>query len=120
MTHLGGSWTMATGLDILNDQYGEDEASEVVMTGKREISFSLDMLVKKTETYYASEFRNKVSHDLNITLGDTAAKKLLIDMPTCEIDPSVRDVPESGMVRVTLPGVALGSSGEDEAVLTMV
>ena len=54
-----------------------------------------------------------------IQLGDTAGSICKIDMPTAEIDPGPISTPEEGVSRVSLSGVALGSSGEDEVSLVM-
>jgi hypothetical protein len=55
---------------------------------------------------------------MHITLGSTAGKKMLIDCPVAEIDPSQRDSPESDMLRYTANFVALGSgTGENEVSL---
>jgi len=118
--HVNGYVEVSTGLDLLNEEAHTASANDVIMSAQREVSFGFELLLKKDETYRMSHFRRKVSHDLQIILGDTSGEKMQIDMNTCEIDPAPRDIPDSGPGRIPLTGVALGSSGEDELTLTLI
>jgi len=117
---LGGWVNFATGLDLLNEEVGSENPTDVIMTGRRGVTMQLDFLARKDETYYMSHFRRKTSKDIRVLLGDTAGSIMQIDADNVEIDPAVREVPETGLIRVSLPGVGLGTSGEDEATLTLV
>jgi len=118
ITHLGGSLSISTGQDLLNTEYGSSSASDVVVPSYREVTGSLDFLVRKDEANLFTEFRRGVQKDMHITIGTTAGKKMLIDCPVSEIDPSQRDSPESDMLRYTANFVALGSgTGENEVSL---
>jgi hypothetical protein len=118
ITHLGGSLSISTGQDLLNTEYGSSSASDVVVPSYREVTGSLDFLVRKDEANLFTEFRRGVQKDMHITIGTTAGKKMLIDCPVTEIDPSQRDSPESDMLRYTANFVALGSgTGENEVSL---
>jgi len=118
---VSGSVSVTTGHDLLNEEFGDSNPTDVVMAGMREVTFSLDLIVKKDETHLHSEFFRKIQKDLRITLGDTAGDIVRIDMDTCEIDPVGVEIPEEGMSRVSLSGVALASSsGEDEISMTWI
>ena len=62
---------VATGLDLLNREYGDDEASDVTMPGKRAVTFELSMLVREDEAYLQSRWRRRQQDDILLTLGDT-------------------------------------------------
>lgn len=116
---VDGSISISTGHDLLNEEFGESSPADVVMGGMREVTFNLTLIVKKDETHLHSEFFRKVQKDLRITLGETAGSIVQIDMDTCEIDPVGIDIPEEGIQRVSVSGVALASaSGEDEITMT--
>ena len=111
--HTGGSLTIATGVDLHNDEFGSVTAQAVVLSGERVIDHTLEMLVRDTTSYEMGLFRRDVAQDIFVTLGDDAAAgaaaRMKIDMPTSRIRPA----PRTGTT-----GPALGSSGEDELVLT--
>ena len=119
--NLSGFIEIATGLDLWNREAQSSSAVDVFMASQREVSFGFEILNKKAESYLLSLFSRKVSQDLQIILGDTSTEKLKIDMDVCQIDPSPRDLPESGPGTISLTGVALASSaGEDEITLTLI
>ena len=119
--HTGGSLTITTGIDLHNDEFGTETAQAVVLSGERIVDHTLDMLVRDTTSYEMGLFRRDVAQDIYITLGDDAAggaaKRMKIDMPTSRIRPAPR-TGTTGPISVSLSGPALGSSGEDELVLT--
>lgn len=115
--HRSGSITIDTGFDLVEDEYGEEYASEVIMRGKRNVTFSLDFLLKESNAIFASQVRRKIQKDVHIILGDTAADKWTFDMPICELTGGNPDSPETGPLGFQLQGTAIGSSGEDELTL---
>ena len=118
ITHLGGSINVATGLDLLNTEYGSSSASDVTMPTYREVTGSFDFLVRKDEANLFTEFRRGVSKDVVMTLGTDSGKRLKINMNTTKFQPTQRDSPESEMVRYTANFQALASSsGDDEITL---
>lgn len=118
--NLSGFVEIKTGLDLLNTEAQSSSATDVIMSGKREVSFGFDLLTKKAETYLMSLFRRKVNQNIRIVLGDTSTEKIQIDMPYSQIDPSVRNLPETGPGTFSVSGMALGSSGEDEYTVTLI
>ena len=118
VTHLGGSITISTGIDLLNTEFGGSSSTDVVVPAYREVSGSLDFLVRKDETHLFTEFRRKVQKDMLITLGTDTGKRLKINCNVTELDPRQRDSPDADMIRYTANFVALASSsGEDEVTL---
>ena len=117
--YLGGAIEFNTGMDLLNNEAASSSPSDAIITGRREIGGTLDFLVRKTETYLMSHFRRKVAKDVRIILGDTAGALMQHDLDVVEIDPVMRDVPDHGMVRVSLPFYAALTAAEDEYTMTL-
>ena len=118
ITHLGGSVQISTGIDLLNTEFGSSSSSDVIVPTYREVTGSIDFLVRKDEAMLFTEFRRKVQKDVVITLGTDTGKRMKINCNVTEFDPSQRDSPESEMLRYTANFVALASSaGEDEITL---
>ena len=115
---ISGSVTVGTGVDLLNREAGDSQASDVINATRRTVEGTLDFLVKEDETYYRSEARRSVSKDFQITLGDTAAQRMKINAATAELRPAgERTSPEEGPIEDSMAFQALGSSGEDESTL---
>ena len=118
ITHLGGSISVNTGIDLLNTEFGGSSATDVTVPAYREVTGSIDFLVRKDEVYLFNEFRRKVQKDVVITLGDTTAKRMKINCNISEFAPSQRDSPDADMIRYTANLTALASSsGQDEISL---
>lgn len=116
--HVGGSLTVNTGIDLLNEEYGDSSAADVVVPSMREVSMSLDFLVRKDETHLISEFRRKVQKDIKVTIGSTAGSILTINGNVAELDPQQLSSPDSEMVRYSADVTLLASSSlEDEVDL---
>ena len=118
ITHLGGSLSINTGIDLLNTEYGSSSAADVTVPAYREVTGSLDFLVRKDEVNLFNEFRRNVQKDLLFTIGDTTGKRMKINCNVTELDPTQRDSPDADMIRYSVNFVALASSsGEDEVTL---
>ena len=116
ITHLGGSISVNTGIDLLNTEYGGSSATDVTVPAYREVTGSLDFLVRKDEVFLFNEFRRNIQKDVIITLGDTAAKRMKINCNITELAPSQRDSPDADMIRYTANLVALASSSGDDEI----
>ena len=116
ITHLGGTVSIATGIDLLNTEFGGASATDVTVPAYREVTGSFDFLVRKDEVYLFNEFRRGIEKDVIVTLGDTAAKRMKINMNTTNITPSQRDSPDTDMIRYTADFVALASSSGDDEI----
>ena len=115
ITHLGGSISINTGIDLLNTEFGGSSATDVTVPAYREVTGSIDFLVRKDEVNLFNEFRRGVAKDVIITIGDTAAKRMKINCNISQFQPSQRDSPDADMIRYTANLTALASSsGEDE------
>jgi hypothetical protein len=118
ITHLGGSLSINTGIDLLNTEYGSSSAADVTVPAYREVTGSLDFLVRKDEVNLFNEFRRNVQKDLLFTIGDTTGKRMKINCNVTELDPTQRDSPDADMIRYSVNFVALASSsGDDEVTL---
>ena len=115
ITHLGGSISVNTGIDLLNTEFGGSSATDVTVPAYREVTGSIDFLVRKDEVNLFNEFRRGVAKDTIITIGDTTAKRMKINCNISQFQPSQRDSPDADMIRYTANLTALASSsGEDE------
>jgi len=115
ITHLGGSISVNTGIDLLNTEFGGSSATDVTVPAYREVTGSIDFLVRKDEVNLFNEFRRGVAKDVIITIGDTTAKRMKINCNISQFQPSQRDSPDADMIRYTANLTALASSsGEDE------
>ena len=114
---LSGDITLKTGLELLNNEYGDAEPSDVIMPNKRELDFNLSMLLREDRANLNSLWQRKQSDNVRITCGDTATKRMKINMTDVEIMPGKPSTPESGMAELSVSGVAFGTSGEDELTL---
>ena len=118
ITHLGGSISINTGIDLLNTEFGGSSATDVTVPAYREVTGSIDFLVRKDEVNLFNEFRRGVAKDVIITIGDTTAKRMKINCNISQFQPSQRDSPDADMIRYTANLTALASSsGEDEITL---
>ena len=117
---LSGSVSGTTGASLVNEEAGTSSPSDVIMDdSQRSVDVELEFLVKKDEVHLFEHHKRKVTTDVNITLGDTAAKRMVIDMPIVEFDPAGFDVPQYGAARVSVSGRAYGSStGGNEITIT--
>jgi hypothetical protein len=112
---IRGQVNYNTGMQSVNNEFGGGSiAADIAPNAQRGVTFSFDMLLRSTEAFRMQEARYKVSQNVIITIGDTAGKRLKINMPTAEILPGAVSGAE-GMMNVTIQGTALAtSSGEDE------
>jgi len=118
--NVSGNITINTGLDILNREAGTTEGADVIMTGRREVTGNISMLVKETEGYIQSHARRKVAQDMVVTLGDTAAKRIAFTMSNCELRPAAQTTPDTGPTEISLGFKAYGTStGENEISVLM-
>lgn len=118
VTHLGGSISINTGIDLLNTEYGGSSATDVTVPAYREVTGSIDFLVRKDEVYLFNEFRRGVAQDVLISIGSTATERMKINCNVSQFQPSQRDSPDADMIRYTANLTALASSsGEDEITL---
>jgi len=119
VSHLSGSLTIDTGADLLEDEYGDEYATEVVMRGKRSTSFNLDFLLKEANAEFASQARRRSTKDVHIIFGQDAGATMTFDMPIVEFTGGNPDSPETGPMRYQLQGIATGTDAalEDECTL---
>lgn len=112
--HLGGTVTVEDNRALLNEEVGFDSASRVMRSDRRNITFSLDFILKKDEV--ATLLGNMVtntSSDVQVNIGDQPNKTLKIEMKKAEYDFTSLDVPEQEAVRISMTGRAYGTNGND-------
>ena len=119
MLHTGGSISINTGIGLDEQEAGSAVAGDVIREGPRVVTCSIQALVRKDEIYLYEELKQKTTKDVRVTLGDTAAKRMVINMNKVDFTPGSFDVPESGVTPVSLEGICLGTSGEDEIDILM-
>jgi len=103
---------IATDLEVV----GQDRI-QVYRITSREILYSMQCLLRRDDLL-AMKPVGVTTLNVDVTIGDTAGKKITIDVPTWQVDIPEIEVPESGLIPVTLSGRALGSSGDDSFKIT--
>jgi hypothetical protein len=117
---LGGEIVLDTGLGLLNEEEGSDCPTEVINTGKWKVSGNMKIVCRKSDVNLFSQSRRQVQKDVRWTFGTASGYKMQIDADQVEFDPVAKDIPDSGMVTVTMPFEALGSTGEDNLSATLI
>jgi hypothetical protein len=112
--HLGGSVSIEDNRGLLNEEVGYDSATRVMRNDRRNVTFSLDFLVKKDEigTLLGSMVA-KTSQDIQVNIGSIPNNTIKLIMANGDWDFTSLDVPEQEMVRLSMSGVALGTNGND-------
>lgn len=112
--HLGGRVTMEGNRDLLNEEVGSNSATRVFRKDRRNVTFSLEFLVKKDEVpkLFGDMVRN-TAQNIQINLGDTANKQLKIRMKNCEFDLVSPQLSGQDMMKISMTGRALGVAGND-------
>lgn len=117
-TDLGGTLTVATGLDLVNDEHGTTSASDVKNSGMREVTATVDFYVKEDETWLANNWRRKVAQGFIKTIGTTAGSIITINGNQVEIDPDATQTSDADAARYSATVHFLATaSGEDEATV---
>jgi hypothetical protein len=83
------------------------------------VDLNLRFVVKEDEVYLISLWDRKQADNMQIILGDTAAKRMTCNATNVEMLPPEVTSPETGEVEMSISGVAYGSSGDDELSLVM-
>jgi len=112
--HLGGSITIEDNRSLLNEEVGEDAASRVLRTDRRNVTFSLDFIIDKDSTgKLLGDMLLDTSQNMHVTIGSLANKKMRFIMRNAHFDFTSLDVPDQDMVRISMTGRALGTNGND-------
>ena len=100
--------------DLLNEEVGSNSATRVFRKDRRNVTFSLEFLVKKDEVpkLFGDMVRN-TAQNIQINLGDTANKQLKIRMKNCEFDLVSPQLSGQDMMKISMTGRALGVAGND-------
>ena len=112
--HIGGTVSIEDNRSLLNEEVGYDSASRVLRNDRRNVSFTLDFILKKDEV--AQLLGNMVTNtadNIQVNVGDQANKTMKIHMKKAEWDFTSLDVPEQEAVRISMTGRAYGTNGND-------
>ena len=109
--------TITNGMTLHNREGGNSYPTAIV-NGPWSFSGSLTYVMEALLLTRLSHARRKVQKDLRFIIGDTAAKRIQVDLDQVEFDPTDVPVGNTGLVEVNQPFTALGSSGEDNGTLT--
>ncbi len=111
--HLGGRVTFEDNRSLLNDEVGQDEPTEVLRAGKRNVTFTYEVQLKKTEVglLLGGMFGN-TGHNIQIVLGHETGGRFEIDLRKARYDMTAPEIAEE-MARVTMTGRAYGVNGND-------
>ena len=112
--HLGGRVTIDDKRSLLNEEVGTDSASLVYRADKRDVTFSMDFIVKKDEMgkLFGDMHRN-TQNNMQVVLDGGAYATVKIRMKRVEFDLSPPAVAGNDMMRLTMTGRALGVAGND-------
>ncbi len=112
--HLGGRITFEDNRGLLNEEVGTDSATRSMRTDRRNVTFSLEFLVKKDELgkLFGDMHRN-TAQNLQVNLGDTANRTVKIRMKNAEWDMVAPQLAGQDMMRISMAGRALGTAGND-------
>jgi len=112
--HLGGTISIEDNRSLLNEEVGYDSASRVLRNDRRNISFTLDFILKKDEVAtLLGDMVANTADNIQINVGDQANKTMKIHMKKAEWDFTSLDVPEQEAVRISMSGRAYGTNGND-------
>lgn len=100
----------------VSDQAFEAGTTDAV-PGFREVTGSFTFRARQDLMIWLAERRSYITSDVDLTLGSVAGSKVLIEMPKIELNFQAIDVPEADGATITVPFVALGTSGEDELTI---
>ena len=112
--HLGGVVTFEDNRTLLNEEVGYDSASRVLRNDRRNVTFSLDFILRKDKvSALLGAMLKRTAQNIHVHIGDQTYKKMYIVMKNCEFDYVPIDVPDQQMVRIAMTGRALGTVGND-------
>jgi hypothetical protein len=112
--HLGGTVSIEDNRGLLNEEVGYDSATRVMRNDRRNVSFTIDFLVKKDEigTLLGSMVA-KTAQNIQVNIGSIPNNTIKLIMANGDWNFTSLDVPEQEMVRLSMTGVALGTNGND-------
>ena len=114
-TDLSGNLAVATGVDLINTEHGTTSASDVTNSGMRNVTATVDFLVKTDETWLAGNWRRKVVQDFIKIMGSIAGNIVTVNGNQVEIDPDAIQASDTDAARysATLHFLAT-AAGENE------
>ena len=116
--HLGGRVTFEDNRGLLNEEVGTDSATEVLRQGRRNVTFSLDMYLKRNETgVLLGGMYNNTSANIEVDLGGATGARVRFKMKDCKWDMVGPDIAESDMARISMTGRAYGVNGNDSLLM---
>ena len=116
--HLGGRITFEDNRGLLNEEVGTDSASEVLRQGKRNVTFSLDMYMKKLNTnILLGGMYNNTASDIRVNIGQNTGATVTFVMKKAKWDMVGPDIADNDMARITLTGRAYGTNGNDSLLM---
>lgn len=112
--HVGGRVTLEDNRSLLNEEVGSDSGSRVLRDDRRNVTFSMEFLIKKEEVpdLLGSAFAQS-GVNVQVNVGDAPGKTLQLLMTNGDLDLQPIDMPDQANARYTMQGQALGTSGND-------
>lgn len=119
--HLGGRVTVEDNRSLLNEEVGCDEPSRVMREDRRNVTFSLDFLMKEYDipTVLGGMNRN-TAQNIQVEIGDKSGSTVRLQMLNAEFNMVALDAGDQSMYRISIDGQALGSAGNDSLKVTFV
>jgi len=116
----GCSFTVDQKIALRNDEFGSVSASGFRHPEFREVTCSLDLYFTKDAGRWLNDAKRFTAQDIEVNLGETEGYKLEIDASQVEFEIPNIDVPDTGECTISLAGKCLGSSGEDELIVSFL
>jgi len=113
----GFDCTIKNGYKVIDDEACQEFPTDAI-PGFREVSGTVSFRARKDLLIYLANAKEHTQLQFVATMGSGAGKTVTLTMPIIEMDFTGIDIPEADEVVLSLPYVALGSSGEDEATLS--
>ncbi len=112
--HLGGRITFEDNRTLLNEEVGSAAATRAYRNDRRNVTFSLEFLVKKDEMgRLFSQMHRNTAENIQVNIGDEANKTIKIKMKNAEWDMVAPQLAGQDMMRISMAGRALGTAGND-------
>lgn len=117
VAHLGGRLTIEENRSLLNEEVGYDAATQVIRNDRRNVTFSLDFIMKASETWLLGDVQRNRAQQISIGIGNQSNKTVTIEMPNAEFDFTPADIPGQEISRITLQGRALKTATKPSVIV---
>lgn len=111
--------TLNNNLQLRDDEYGQTTPTGIILDRRREVTFSLDLYLTKSNFYLFGEGAAFTAQNIELVAGTDTAKRAKATMAQGEFEvPNITDPGSEGETTLSVNGNALStSSGQDDLQL---